>query len=53
MMHIYVTRENGDNNRVVKGYTSILRGKVVTIIGLLSIHIYITRESGDNNRVVK
>ena len=36
MIHIYDTRENGDNNRVVKRFISMLRWKMVTIIGLLS-----------------
>jgi hypothetical protein len=41
VMHIYITRESGDNNRVVKCYISMLRGKVVTIIGLVGgTHLY-------------
>jgi len=36
VIHIYIARECGDNNIVVKRYTSILRAKVVTIIGFLS-----------------
>jgi hypothetical protein len=45
MIHIYITRESGDNNRVVKWYTSILRGKVVTTIGFLSdTHLFYERK---------